>query len=147
MTHLFPRSWLPVFLALILSPGLGAAESQAVDPVLLSGLKVAPVGGLEACFDVWYSNRLGHPEIKAEVSAKILAETKNFGEVLDTEVVAIQSISKRITRYYVAVYFARRPVWIRIDRYTLRDRWFFLPFKYSLEADEILPGFITDLVP
>jgi hypothetical protein len=46
----------------------------------------------------------------------------------------------------VAIYFTRRPLWIRIDRYTVRDRSFYLPFKYSLEADEILPGSLTDFV-
>jgi hypothetical protein len=84
--------------------------------------------------------------MNVELNAKVCAETKNLGDVIDTEVVAIQTISKRITRYYVAIYFARRPLWIRIDRYTGRDHSFYLPFKYSFEGDDILPGSLTDFV-
>ena len=82
----------------------------------------------------------------AELNAKVSAETKNLGEIFDTEVVATQTLSKRVTRYYLVIYFTRRPLWIRIDRYAGRDRAYFLPFKYSLDSDAILPGVITDFV-
>jgi hypothetical protein len=132
-------------VALVLLPSLRPAQN--VDPVLVNGLQVCATNGLQACLETWYAaGRPGHPEMYVELTAKVCAETKNFGEVIDTEVVAIQQISKRITRYYVAIYFARRPLWIRVDRYASRDRAFYLPFKYSLEADDILPGSLTDFV-
>jgi hypothetical protein len=141
MSH---RTVLLVSIVLTLAPILRPA--QPVDPVLANGLQACVTNGLQACLEVWYAGRPGHPEMNVEMNAKVCAETKNLGEVFDTEVVAIQTISKRITRYYVAIYFTRRPLWIRIDRYAVRDRSFYLPFKYSLEADEILPGSLTDFV-
>jgi hypothetical protein len=135
---------LLVSIVLTLAPSLRPA--QPVDPVLANGLQACVTNGLQACLEVWYAGRPGHPEMNGEMNAKVCAETKNLGEVFDTEVVAIQTISKRITRYYVAIYFTRRPLWIRIDRYTVRDRSFYLPFKYSLEADDFLPGSLTDFV-
>jgi hypothetical protein len=136
------RTLLLVTVALSLAPSLRPA--QPVDPVLANGLQTCVTSGLSACFEIWYAGRPGHPEMYVDLTTKVCGETKNLGEVFDTEVVAIQTISKRITRYYVAIYFTRRPLWIRIDRYALRDRSIFLPFKYSFEADEILPGTITD---
>ena len=138
------RTLLLVSLVFTLTPALRPA--QAVDPVLANGLQTAVSNGLEACLEIWYAGRPGHPEMNVQMNAKICADTKSLGEIFDTEVVSVQTISKRVTRYYVAIYFARRPLWIRIERYTVRDRSFYLPFKYSFEADEILPGVLTDFV-
>jgi len=138
------RTLLLVSIILTLAPSLRPA--QTVDPVLANGLQACVTNGLPACLQIWYAGRPGRPEMNVEMNAKVSAEAKNLGDIFDTEVVAIQTISKRVTRYYVAIYFTRRPLWIRIDRYTVPDRSFFLPFKYSFEADEILPGFLTDFV-
>ncbi len=140
-----PRTCFLLLVVLTLAPFVRPA--QTVDPVLANGLKACETSGLQACFDIWYAGRPGHPEMNAELNAKVTAETADLGGVFATEVVAIQTISKRVTRYYVAIYFVRRPLWIRIDRYASRDRAFYLPFKYSFEADEILPISLTDLVP
>jgi hypothetical protein len=80
------------------------------------------------------------------MNAKLSSATKNLGFVIDTEVVAIQTISKRVTRYYVAINFARRPLWIRIERYMGNDKASYLPLKFSLEPDDFLPGYLTDFV-
>ena len=127
---------------LVLAPALRA--TQTPDPVLTKGLQVYMTNGLEACLWVWYADR---PKLAAEMKDKVSAVTKDFGEVIDTEIVAIQPISKRITRYYVGIYFARRPLWIRVERYTGSDnKSIFLPLKFSLEADDILPGYLIDFV-
>ncbi|MDD2765032.1 MAG: hypothetical protein PHE83_13775 [Opitutaceae bacterium] len=107
------------------------------------GLQACVTNNLEACLGIWYA---GYPKLAAEMNAKVSAATKNLGNVIDTEVVATQTISKRVTRYYAAIYFARRPLWIRIERYTSGEGSFYLPLKYSFEPDEILPGYLTDFV-
>jgi hypothetical protein len=130
-----------VAAVLTLAPALRAAP--APDPVLTNGLQAYVTSGPEACLGIWYA---GQPKLVAEINAKISVATKNLGFVIDTEVVAIQTISKRVTRYYVAVNFARRPLWIRIERYMGNDKATYLPLKFSLEPDDILPGYLTDFV-
>ena len=133
---------LLVSVILTLAPALRA--TQTPDPVLTKGLQVYMINGLEACLWVWYADR---PKLAAEMKDKVSAVTKDFGEVIDTEIVAIQPISKRIIRYYVGIYFARRPLWIRVERYTGSDnKAIYLPLKFSLEADDILPGYLIDFV-
>jgi hypothetical protein len=127
---------------LMLSPALRAAQTS--DPVLTKGLQVYMTNGLEACLWVWYADR---PKLAAEMKDKVSAVTKDFGDVIDTEIVAVQPVSKRITRYYVGIYFTRRPLWLRVERYTGSDnKSFYLPLKFSVEADDILPGYLTDFV-
>ena len=130
------------FALLTLMPAMRAAPPD--DPVLIKGLQAYVSNGLEACLWVWYADR---PKLAAEIKDKLSAVTAGFGNVIDTEVVAVQPISRRVTRFYVGIYFTRRPLWIRLERYTGSDnKTFFLPLKFSLEADEILPGYIADFI-
>ena len=130
------------FVMLALVPAMRAAPPD--DPVLVKGLQAYASNGLEACLWVWYADR---PKLAAEIKDKLSAVTRDFGNVIDTEVVAVQPISRRVTRFYVGIYFTRRPLWIRLERYTGSDnKTFFLPLKFSLEADEILPGYIADFI-
>ena len=130
------------FVLLALVPAMRAAPPD--DPVLVKGLQAYASNGLEACLWVWYADR---PKLAAEIKDKLSAVTRDFGNVIDTEVVAVQPISRRVTRFYLGIYFTRRPLWIRLERYTGSDnKTFFLPLKFSLEADEILPGYIADFI-
>lgn len=131
-----------ILIAALSGPALRAAPSA--DPVLTRGLQLAISSGLESCLETWYAGPPGHPEIHPAFNARIVAETKSLGDIFDAEVLSVQSISKRVTRYYVAIYFARRPVWISIERYASRDQSFYLPLKYSMEADDILPAAMTE---
>ena len=70
--------------------------------------------------------------------------TRNLGSIIDTEIVAVQPVSKRVVRYYVAIYFSRCPLWLRAERYQNEDRAFYLPLRISTNPDEILPGYITE---
>ncbi len=130
---------LLIAAALLLTPAVRAAPST--DPVLLQGLRAFVANGPQACLAVWYP---GQTELAAEAMSRITAATKNLGVAFDTEIVAIQPISRRVTRYYLAVYFNRRPLWIRIERYAGPDQARFLPLKLSLDPDDILPGYLTE---
>ena len=127
---------------LALAPAVRGAP--AADPVLTKGLQVCLTNGIEACVLNLYADR---PKLAVEIRDKIVAYTKDLGNVIDTEVVTVQPITRRLTRFYVAIYFARRPLWLRGDRYTGSDQSFFLPLKYSAELDDILPGYITEFPP
>jgi hypothetical protein len=117
------------------------AAAQAPDAVLLEGLQNFVANGVDAGLRTWYSDR---PDVAAEMSEQLIKSTRNLGTVIDTEVVAVQAVSKRVTRYYVAIYFARRPVWLRVERYQNADRAFYLPLRSSTNPDEILPGYVTE---
>ena len=123
----------------VLSSTGHAAESA--DPILTAGLQAWLTNGAEAGLKSWYSDS---PDIAFEMKEKLLPIIKDLGRVIDTEVVAIQPISKRVTRYYVAVYFARSPLWIRVDRYAGDGKTSYLPMLFSVNPDRILPGYLTE---
>jgi hypothetical protein len=118
-----------------------ARAAQPPDPVLVEGLQNFVSNGIDAGVRVWYSDR---PEVGAEMRELLFRTTRNLGTIIDTEIVAVQLISKRVTRYYVAIYFTRCPLWLRVERYQNQDRAFYLPLRVSTNPDEILPGYITE---
>ena len=127
-------------LALVLAPA-AARAAQPVDPVLLNGLRTFVSNGIEPGLRVWYADR---PELGAEMREELFKAMRNLGSIIDTEVIAVQPVSKRVTRYYVAIYFTRCPLWLRVERYQNEDRAFYLPLRHSTNPDQILPGYITE---
>lgn len=127
--------------SLFLATATFSRAASAPDPVLTAGLKAAVTNGLEAGLRTWYSNRLW---LADEMRERLFPTTRALGAIIDTEIVAVQPVSKRVTRYYVAIYFERCPVWFRVERYANQDQAFYLPLRFSLNADEIMPGFITE---
>lgn len=115
--------------------------AQAPDPILAEGLQATLTNGLDAGLRTWYSNRTW---LAQEMREKLTPVTRTLGDIIDTEIVAIQPISKRVTRYYVAIYFTRCPLWLRVERYANRETAFFLPLRFSTNPDEILPGYVTE---
>jgi hypothetical protein len=136
------RTLALVFTVLTVLAPLRAAHSP--DPVLVEGLQTFVSNGIEAGLRVWYSDR---PELGAEMQEQLLKAARNLGSIIDTEIVAVQPVSKRVTRYYVALYFTRCPLWLRVERYQNQDRAFYLPLRLSINPDEILPGYITEFHP
>jgi hypothetical protein len=118
-----------------------ARAAKAPDPVLVNGLQTFVTNGIEAGLRVWYSDR---PELGAEMREQLFKATRAMGAIIDTEIVAVQPVSKRVTRYYVAIYFSRCPLWLRVERYQNEDRAFYLPLRHSINPDEILPGYLTE---
>lgn len=133
------RPFLLASLLLIVAPVMRAAQSP--DPVLVEGLRTFVSNGIEAGLRVWYSDR---PELGAEMKEALFKVTRNLGPIIDTEIVAIQPVSKRVQRFYVAIYFNRCPLWLRVERYQNAERAFYLPLRFSTNPDEVLPGYITE---
>ncbi|HVU32967.1 MAG TPA: hypothetical protein VHE61_06010 [Opitutaceae bacterium] len=128
-------------LALVSSPAVTAATPP--DPLLLQGLQTCVTNGVDSGVRVWYSDR---PAMGAEMSNVVSTAARGLGDVIDSEVVAVQPVSKRVTRFYVALYFTRSPLWVRIERYENGTKAFFLPLKCSTNPDDILPGYITEFL-
>lgn len=128
-------------LLCLLAPATRASVPQTPDRVLVEGLDAARTNGVEAALRLWYADR---PALALEMKDKLYPITRNLGSVIDTEVVAVQAVSKRVTRYYVAIYFSRCPVWMRVERYANNETAFYLPLRFSINPDEILPGYITE---
>ena len=130
------------FLLLLALPGTFAA--QVPDKVLSHGLQAWQDNGVEAGLRTWYADR---PALAYEMKEKLQPLIAELGEVIDTELIAIQPISKRVTRYYVAVYFTRAPLWLRVERYASEKQGFYLPLRFSTDPDRILPGYLTEFQP
>lgn len=119
----------------------GAIFAAEIDPVLRSGLTAWVENGAEAGLRTWYSDR---PALMFETKEKLLSVVSALGTAIDSEVVAVQTISQRVTRYYVVIYFTQAPLWVRIERYANNVTAFYLPLKFSTDPDRILPGYITE---
>lgn len=131
------------FLAVLGSLIFGATAAQAAqtpDSTLTLGIQTCIDNGLESGIRVWYSDQ---PKLGTEMLEKINSAAANLGALVDAELVTIQPVSKRVTRYYLALYFARSPLWVRIERYESRDKTYFFPLKCSTQSDDILPGYVT----
>jgi hypothetical protein len=131
----------PLLLLCVVGLLAPVRAAQAPDPVLIEGLQTFVSNGIEAGLRVWYSDR---PQLGAEMQEQLFKATRTLGSIIDTEIVAVQPVSKRVTRYYVALYFTRCPLWMRVERYQNQDRAFYLPLRISTNPDEILPGYITE---
>lgn len=134
------RALLILVLACIVFRPL-ASGAQPADPVLINGLNAWIQNGVESGLNTWYFNR---PALAFEMKEKLLPAVSGLGTVIDTEVIAIQPLSRRVTRFYVAVYFTRMPLWLCIERYANEETAFYLPLKFSTDPDRILPGYITE---
>lgn len=130
---------LAACLALAL-PSVRAAQTPSVDPVLTQGLQSMMSNGVYAGLRVWFANR---PAIGTEMYDRIGPVIRPLGNLIDHEIVAVQPISTRVTRYYVALYFTRCPLWLRVERYANDEQAFYLPLRFSTNPDEILPGYVT----
>jgi hypothetical protein len=134
------RPLLSLLLSCFLFGSVGIA-AQTPDPVLLNGLKAWLANGSDAGLHVWYAD---NPELSFTMKEKVRTVVRDMGSVFDTEVIAIQTISKRVTRYYVAVYYDSGPLWLRIERYLSDKQASYLPVRFSTDPDRILPGYITE---
>lgn len=136
----FPmRLLIPLFALLVFTAPVRAA--QPTDPKLQEALAAWVTNGIEAGLVNLYSDR---PEFAAEFRDDLLNATRKLGAIVDTEVVAVQPVSSRVTRYYVAVYYQRRPIWLRLERYNNGEKISYLPLRFSLKHEEILPGYLTE---
>lgn len=135
------RSIAAILIGLLLWVAATAQGAVTPDRVLNEGLDSAVVNGLDAMLRTWYSDR---PALAAEMKEKLFPVTRNLGDIFDTEIVAIQPISRRVTRFYVAIYYTRCPLWLRVERYANGDKVFYLPLRFSTNPDDIMPGYVTE---
>lgn len=135
------RALLAPLLALFLCAAPFARAAQANDPKLQNAFSTWIANGVDAGLAALYSERA---EFALDLRQPLLAITDRLGSTVDWEVVAVQTVSTRVVRYYIAVYYQRRPLWLRVERYSNGEKVFYLPLRYSLSPDDILPGYVTE---
>jgi hypothetical protein len=137
------RPILVYFLILALGaiPARAAAPS---DPAVTQGLQLYETesNGLEACLQAWFSDK---PKLGEDLLQKISPVARDLGVVLGAEVVATQRVSQRVERYFIVIYYARRPLWFALERYSLPDKTTSLDLKFSTDADTIVPAYLTEV--
>jgi hypothetical protein len=120
------------------------AAAPDTDPAVTQGLQLYQTesNGLEACLGVWLSDK---PKMEEELLGQVGEAVKDLGVVEGAEIVATQRVSQRVERYFIAVYYARRPLWLSLERYALPDKTTTLSLKFSTDEDRILPSYLTDV--
>ena len=147
MSFAFPMRCL---LACALLVALAAPQARAAtpepDPAVTQGLQLYQTesNGLEACLGVWFNDK---PKLAEELLEQIGPVAKDLGVVQGAEVVATQRVSQRVERYFIAVYYTRRPLWLSLERYALPDKTTSLGLRFSTDEDKILPSYLTDVQP
>ena len=139
-----PMRFSLVFALFVFVAHSAMSAAPSPDKTLTLGLQAWLDNGVDAGLRTWFADR---PELAFEMKNQLQPLIKELGDVIDTEVVAIQPISKRVTRYYVAVYFTRAPLWLRVERYASEKAAFYLPLRFSTDPDRILPGYLTEFLP
>lgn len=74
-----------------------------------------------------------------ELVSRLVPMTKHVGEFTGFEIVSRKFLTKRIERVVVAIYFERRPVYLRVDYYETAKGRVCLPAAVSREAADVLP--------
>ena len=131
-----------LLLAFASIPARAAAPEP--DPAVTQGLQLYQTesNGLEACLGVWFSDK---PKLAEELLDQIGPVAKDLGVVQGAEIVATQRVSQKVERYFIAVYYTRRPLWLSLERYVLPDKTTSLGLKFSTDEDKILPSYLTDV--
>ncbi len=77
---------------------------------------------------------------EARILSKHLApQIENAGEYLGYEILSRRSIGRRLERLVLVAYFAKRPLFIRLDLYEGSTTKFCLSTLVSRDASELLP--------
>jgi hypothetical protein len=126
---------------LLFSLALRLTAAEPTDPLVAAGLQACTANGVAAAVRAWYA---GEPEVGAAVETRLVNATRDLGPPLGTEIVSVQRVSQRVQRYFIAVYFRQRPLWLRLDRYHNGERVFLMPLKFSFDPDDILPAYVTE---
>lgn len=125
-----------LLLLLILFTGFCRANDGVV--AFDAGLKAFQANGADALLRAWYPDS-DDPARLAAMRDKLAKTTRDLGEVMDTQVFAPHALGKHVQRLYGVIYFARRPLWIRAEYYSIGGHRGFISLEYSFSADDILP--------
>lgn len=103
-----------------------------------SGLQAFQSNGADALLSLWYNPREEADRV-AKLRERLIKITQDLGPVLDTQVFAPHDLGTHVQRLYGAIYFQKRPLWIRAEYYSINGRNGFIALDFSLSADDILP--------
>jgi len=128
-------------MMLCLAPG-AFAQSRVQPPALINqGLLAYAQNGLGTALQLWLQNSLLDRTtlLKGELAALKYADA-NYGAFENGEVMHTVSLTPRVTRVYVVLYYERAPVWAWFDIYRTRHGTEVISDVYfSAKVQVILP--------
>ncbi len=126
---------------LFLAP-CATAQSRVQPPALINqGLLAYAQNGLNTALQLWLQNSLldRNTLLKGELAALKYADA-NYGAFENGEVMHTVSLTPRVTRVYVVLYYERAPVWAWFDIYRTRHGTEVISDVYfSAKVQVILP--------
>lgn len=137
-----PRSFLLLLALSIGSAPLANAQSGLQPPALINqGLLAYAQNGLNTALQLWLQNSLLDRAtlLKGELSALKYADA-NYGAFESGEVMRTVSLTPRVKRVYLVLYYERAPVWAWFDIYRTRhDTEVICDVFFSAKVQVILP--------
>ncbi len=119
-----PRLLLALTALLLASPASNAlAETRTPVPELINqGLNAYAQSGLSTALQVWLQNSLLDRAtlLRSELASLKYADA-NYGLFESSEVMRVASITPRVTRVYLVMYYERAPLWAWFDIYQTRN--------------------------
>jgi phosphotransferase system glucose/maltose/N-acetylglucosamine-specific IIC component len=103
-----------------------------------AGLKAFQANGIDALLNTWYDSKADLDKI-AGIRSRFIKITQDLGQVIDTQVFAPHNLGSHVQKLYGAIYFEKRPLWVRAEYYAIAGRSGLLTLEFSLSPDDILP--------
>lgn len=130
----------PMRKLLVLAACLLACRAFCADGVAVfqAGLQAFQESGPDALLSTWYSGADNADKI-AKIRESLTATVRGLGRPIEVEVFAPRDLGSRVQRLYGAIYFEKRPLWLRADYYSVGGRSGFISLEFSIVPDQILP--------
>jgi len=103
-----------------------------------AGLQAYQANGPDALFNAWYNSKADTDKI-TEIRARFTKITQDLGQVVDTQVFVPHNLGSHVQKLYGAIYFEKRPLWLRAEYYSIAGRSGLISLEFSLSPDDILP--------
>lgn len=125
-------------------PFLSLAQSkvpdEAVPDIVRAGLEAYKNGSAPAAIQAWVKGGPLDGSATASTDVRALDEIQqSYGGYRSFEVIHANDITHRIRVIYLALYFERGPVFSRFIIYRTGATWVVTNFRFSTDAEAILP--------
>jgi len=144
---LVPRpSLLSLLPLLLIIPSASSAQEAEPAPIVTEGLAAFQRSGSEAAVTTWTQGWVPDDSSKVRVLKESLATMRQaYGEVEGYEVLHTFTLSSRIRRSYVVIWFDGRPLFTFFQAYEAPEgHWRILDLKWNTNWTEVLPVTLVD---
>lgn len=145
-----PLPLLALFTLLVLAP-ISSITAQVKQPpipeIINQGLTAYAQSDLNTALEIWLNHSLLDRTtlLRSELSALKHADA-HYGMFEQGEVMRVASITPRVTRVYLVLYYERAPLWAWFDLYQTRNgRQVISDAYFSPKVQVILPAEMSGL--